>query len=105
MEAWIPPVGLLDFVVTPIRQVIERIPLHHFLTPQAGEVLDPDQVYKYLQNYAFTQGFCIVTTSYNKANTYIIFSCIHHSHFTCNWCKLDKYRIEGGNKHKKHTNI
>jgi hypothetical protein len=33
--------------------------------------LSPDEAYDCLQNYAFTQWFCVVVTSHDKANTYI----------------------------------
>jgi hypothetical protein len=63
MESWIAPAGLPDFIVAPIQQVIEKIPSSHFLPPQAGELLNPDQAYNRLQDYTFTQGFCIVISS------------------------------------------
>jgi hypothetical protein len=105
MESWIPPTGLPDFVIAPIQQAIKKIPSSHFLPPQAGEVLDPDEAYKRLQNYAFTQGFCIVISSHDKANTFVRFVCIHHGHNTRNWHKLDEHKTEEGNRHKEYTSI
>ena len=105
MESWIPPAGLPDSIVTPLRHTLERIPSQHFKTPQAGEVLSPDEAYNRLQNYAFTQGFCIVVTSHDKANTYIRYACIHHGTTTRNWRGLDDHRTEEGNRQKEYTNI
>jgi hypothetical protein len=105
MESWVPPAGLPDFVVAPIQQAIEKIPSPHFLPPQAGELLDPDKAYERLQNYAFTQGFCIVISSRDRAKTYIRFVCIHHGFTTPNWRRLDEQRTEEGNREKEYTSI
>ena len=105
MTSWIPPPGLPDFIVTPIHEAIQKMPPQHLLPPQPGEVLDPDQAYERLQNYAFSQGFCIVTTSHNKANTYIRYACIHHGNSTRNWHKLDDHKAEGNNRQKEYTQI
>lgn len=103
--SWVAPPGLPDFVVAPIREVIENMPSQHLTPPQAGELLHPDNAYDRLQNYAFSQGFCIVVTSRNRANTYVRYACIHHGHSTRNWRKLDQFRTEGGNREKENTNI
>lgn len=105
MASWIPPTGLPDFIVTPIREAIEKMPSHHLLPPQAGEVLDPDQAYERLQDYAFSQGFCIVISSRDKANTNIRYTCIHHGYTTRNWRKLDDHKTKEGNRQKEYTNI
>ena len=78
MLQWTAPTGLPVHVITPIQQVIDKMPSAHLLAPQAGEVLHPDEAYNCLQDYAFSQGFCIVVTSRNKANTYVHYMCIHH---------------------------
>ena len=67
MESWVPSASLPDFIIASIQQAIEKIPSLHFLPPQAGELLDPDEAYEHLQNYAFTQGFCIVISSRDRA--------------------------------------
>jgi hypothetical protein len=105
MKSWIPPASLPDSIITPLHQILERIPSQHFKTPQVGEVLSSDKVYDCLQNYAFTQGFCVVVTSHDKANTYIRYACIHYGTTTRNWHGLDDYRMEEGNKQKEYTNI
>ncbi|KAI9760849.1 MAG: hypothetical protein M1840_002182 [Geoglossum simile] len=105
MASWIPPTGLPDFIIAPIREAIEKMPPHHLLPPQAGEVLDPDQAYERLQDYAFSQGFCIVISSRDKANTNIRYTCIHHGHTTRNWRKLDEHKTEESNRQKEYTNI
>ena len=104
MALWSPP-DLLDFIIAPIQEVIETIPSCHLLPPQPGEVLNPDEAYECLQNYAFNQGFCIVVTSHDKANTYIRYACIHHGHTTKNWHQLDEHRSKEGNRQKEYTNI
>ena len=103
MATWTPPLGLPDFVVTPIHEVINNIPPEHLLPPQDGEVLNPDQAYEHLQNYAFSQGFCIVITSHDS--TFIRYACIHHGQGTRNWRKLDDHKSEEGNRQKEHTHI
>lgn len=105
MASWSPPPNLPDFIIAPIQEVIEKIPPDHLLSPQPGEVLTPDKAYECLQNYAFSQGFCIVITSRDMANTYIRYACIHHGHTTRNWRKLDEHRSEEGNRQKEYTNI
>jgi hypothetical protein len=105
MASWTAPAGLPDFIVTPLHDAIQQMPPAHLLPPQAGEVHLPDQAYHRLQNYAFSQGFCIVITSRNKANTYIRYACIHHGHDTRNWRHLDDHRTEEGNRQKKYTTI
>jgi hypothetical protein len=54
MSSWIPPPSLPDFVIAPIREAIEKMPFQHLLPPQASEVLEPNQAYECLQNYAFS---------------------------------------------------
>ncbi|KAI9761281.1 MAG: hypothetical protein M1840_001984 [Geoglossum simile] len=93
MALWSPP-NLPDFVIAPIREVIKKIPSHHLLPPQPDEVLDPNDAYEHLQNYAFSQGFCIVITSRDKANTYIRYACIHHGYTTRNWHQLDEHKAK-----------
>ena len=105
MESWIPPTGLPDSILVPLHQVLERIPSQHFNAPQVGELLSPDEAYIRLQDYAFTQGFCVVVTSRDKANTYIRYACIHHGTSTRNWHGLDDHRVDGGNRQKEYTNI
>jgi hypothetical protein len=105
MNSWTPPSDLPDFIVAPIRDAIERMPARHLLPPQAGEVLTLDQAYNRLQDYAFSQGFCIVITSHDRANTYIRYACIHHGHDTRNWHQLDEHKVEEGNRQKEYTNI
>jgi hypothetical protein len=63
MSSWTPPAGLPAHIITSLQDVINRIPPAHLLEPKAGEILHPDQVYIRLQNYAFSQGFCIVVGS------------------------------------------
>jgi len=103
MASWTPPPNLPDFVIAPIYEAIQNIPSQHLLPPQADEVLKPDDAYNRLQNYAFSQGFCIVIAS--TSSTYIRYHCIHYGHGTQNWRKLDEYRTEEGNRQKEYTNI
>ncbi|KAI9766772.1 MAG: hypothetical protein M1840_006247, partial [Geoglossum simile] len=105
MESWVPPAGLPDFVIAPIQQAIERIPPLHFLPPQAGELLDPDETYEHLQNYTFTKSFCIVISIRNRAKTYVRFVYIYHGFTTRNWRKLDEHRTEESNRGKEYTSI
>jgi hypothetical protein len=60
MALWSPPPNLPDFIIAPIQEVIEKIPPHHLLPPQPGEVLNPDEAYERIQNYAFSQGFMLL---------------------------------------------
>ncbi|KAI9767341.1 MAG: hypothetical protein M1840_005750 [Geoglossum simile] len=105
MTSWISLPGLPDFIIASIREAIEKIPSQHFLSPQVGKVLNPNEAYERLQNFAFSQGFCIVITSQDKANTNIRYICIYHSNSTRNWCKLDEHRTEEGNRQKEYINI
>ncbi|KAI9778212.1 MAG: hypothetical protein M1839_008329 [Geoglossum umbratile] len=86
MALW-SPLNLPDFIIAPIQKV------------------NPDEAYECLQNYAFSQGFCIVITSHDNANTYIRYACIHHGHTTRNWYQLDEHRSEERNRQKEYINI
>ncbi|KAI9768118.1 MAG: hypothetical protein M1839_004199 [Geoglossum umbratile] len=54
---WSPPLGLLANVLAPIQQIIDQIPSAHLVPPVTGELLNPEEAYEHLQNFAFSQGF------------------------------------------------
>ena len=59
------------------------------------EIFDTiDDAWTRLQNYAFSQGFAIVTGLCVKADTRRTYKCIHHSDSTAYWRKLSKHREE-----------
>jgi hypothetical protein len=64
-------------LVAKIRQVTRSLPEAHLLTPAAGELFESrEAALLRLHNWAFTQGFAVVTQSGRKNRS--IFECIHH---------------------------
>ncbi|KAI9865076.1 MAG: hypothetical protein M1813_002394 [Trichoglossum hirsutum] len=93
MATWTPSQSLSAELLASIQQAIDRIPLAHLLPLTTGELLNPEQAYERLQNYAFSQGFCIVKVSYDKTNEISHFAYIHYSKKTRNYRKLDDYVV------------
>ena len=95
MISWTSPRNLPDFVAAPIYEAVERMLSQHLLPPRAGKVLNLDKAYNRLQNYNFSQGFCIVITS--ALSIYIGCVCIHCGHSTVGtvWCRWVECLIVG----------
>lgn len=78
-----------------LQRAIDRIPPSHLLPPSKNEIFDtPDDAWTRLQNYAFSQGFAIVTDQCGKTNPRKFYRCIHHSIETRNWRKLLEHKRE-----------
>ena len=61
---WTPHPRLDDDLKPLIQKVIDGIPQEHLEPPSSTETFDvPDNAWTRLQNYAFSQGFAIVTGS------------------------------------------
>src|SRR5439155_1651246 len=66
-----------------IERATRALALAHLLTPVAGEsFINHEDALKRLQDWAFTQGFAVVTESVRKGR--VIFQCIHHRKKTRN---------------------
>lgn len=93
--------ALSSSTVTPelqaqIDDAIAALPPSHRRPPLKGEVVEsPAAGYARLQDWAFTQGFCLVTESGNAERTQLW--CIHHQKNTRNTRKtaeVDRIRVK-----------
>ena len=78
-----------------IRQAIELIPLTHRLVLVDNETFSSLEEAKVrLQNIAFTQGFALASTSFQKGKTVLILDCTRHEKKTRNTRHIeDKDRL------------
>ena len=68
-----------------IRSALALIPPAHRLPPVDDEIFSSlDEGKHRLQNYAFTQGFALASTSFQKKKTILILDCIRHENKTRN---------------------
>ena len=85
-----------------ITLATKALPPAHLLTPAHGESFKtPEEAFRRLQDWAFTQGFAVVTESTRKGR--VIFQCIHHRKKTRNSRKIvtkDRERISTAIKAK-----
>jgi len=66
-----------------IQQATNALPPAHLITPVFGEsFVTLEDALQRLQDWAFTQGFAVVTESLRKGRA--IFGCIHHKNTTRN---------------------
>lgn len=62
-----------------IRQAVELIPPAHCVAPINDEIFSLLEEGKpRLQNYAFTQGFALASTSFQKGKTVLVLDCTRH---------------------------
>ncbi|KAL8948976.1 MAG: hypothetical protein Q9222_004882 [Ikaeria aurantiellina] len=101
MAEWQPHPSLSEDLTSLIRRIVESIPPTHLEPPATGERFDDaDAVANRLQNYAFSQGFAMVTGSCGKGRkTYL---CKHHGTKTKNIRKLDDTPSKDGSTNRKH---
>jgi hypothetical protein len=72
-----------------LRKATDLFPPAHRLPPISGEIVPgPDEGKIRLQDYAFTQGFCLVVASYDKKRQRLIMECSRHKKKTRNTRKL-----------------
>lgn len=83
-----------------IRRAMELIPPVHCLVPLDNETFSSLEEGKLqLQDYAFTQGFALASTSFQKGKTVLILDCTHHGKKTRNTRHIEnKDRLRQGNK-------
>lgn len=83
-----------------IRQAMELMPPAHRLVPVDNETFSSLEEGKLrLQNYAFTQGFALASTSFQKGKTILILDCTRHGKKTRNTRHIeDEDRLRQGNK-------
>jgi hypothetical protein len=102
---WKPHPSLDPSLLPTIQSIIERIPLNHLLPPKSKEIFDnPEAAYDRLQDWAFSQGFCVVVSSHAK-NVLMRFACKHHGSRTRNTRKLDNKANKDSNRSHKYTHI
>ena len=102
---WTPHPSLDPSLIPTIRSAIDCIPSDHLQPPASKEIFDnPDAAYERLQNWAFSQGFCIVIASHIK-NVMMWFVCKHHRDKTHNICKLDDKAGDDSNRTREFTHI
>jgi hypothetical protein len=79
-----------------IRKMIDLLPSTHRLPPITDEMIsDLDEGKIRLQDYAFTQRFCLMIESYDKKRQRLIMKCSRHKRKTRNTRKLkeeDRYQ-------------
>jgi hypothetical protein len=88
--------AVTPLLASQIQQAIKSLPPAHLIMPVTEESFaTPDDALQRLQDWAFTQGFAVVTESRNKNRA--IFHCIHHKKKTRNSRKTateDQERVE-----------
>ncbi|KAM4063427.1 hypothetical protein HRG_013950 [Hirsutella rhossiliensis] len=95
---------LLGDIRSAFDKAVEALPHEHLRAPVTGdEANDPEGALRWFQDYAFTQGFALVTTS--KACDRLRVSCIHHGRGTRNTRKLSDTVTEGGDRKKELTYV
>ena len=101
---WTPHPRLDDDLKPLVQKVIDGIPQEHLEPPSPSETFDvPDDAWTRLQNYAFSQGFAIVTGSCGAGRK--SYQCIHAEEKTQNNRKLDEHTGEGSNRQQELTRI
>ncbi|MCJ1467533.1 hypothetical protein MMC07_006158 [Pseudocyphellaria aurata] len=74
-----------------IRNAIDLLPPAHRIPPSDDEVVTgPEEGKLRLQDYAFTQGFCLVVASYDKKRQRLIMECSRHKKKTRNTRKIEE---------------
>ena len=93
MATWTPPLGLDPSLVPAAQKFIDGMPPAHLRAPANGERFEvPEEAYERLQDYAFSQGFVVVTGSCgSRGNPRKYYYCIHHGTETKNWRQLDEH--------------
>lgn len=83
-----------------ISQALELIPPPHRLPPQDEELFATlEEGKKRLQDYVFTQGFALASSSFQKGKTVQVLDCTWHKKKTRNHRKIaDEDRVRVGNK-------
>ncbi len=72
-----------------IRKALDLLPLAHCLPPSTDEtVIGLDEGKLRLQDYAFSQDFCLIVESYDKKRQRMIMKCSRHKKKTRNTRKL-----------------
>lgn len=83
---------------------IAALPQDHLRAPLTGdEVNSPEEALRWFQDYAFTQGFAVVTAS--KSRDRLRVDCIHHGKKTRNTRKLPDTVTKGGDRKKELTYV
>ena len=101
---WTPYPRLDDDLKPLVQKVIDGIPQEHLEPPSQNETFDiADDAWSRLQNYAFSQGFAIVTGSCGVGRK--SYQCIHAEEKTQNNRKLDEHTGEGSNRKQELTRI
>ncbi|KJZ70977.1 hypothetical protein HIM_09632 [Hirsutella minnesotensis 3608] len=96
--------SLPDDVRSAFDKAVEALPQEHLRAPATGdEVNSPEEALHWFQDYAFTQGFALVTAS--KVRDRLRVNCIHHGRRTRNTRKLSDIVTEGGDRKKELTYI
>jgi Transcription factor AFT len=102
-----PSESAITSTVTPllasqIQPATQALSPAHFLPPTVDESFDsPENALQRLQDWAFTQGFAVVTESRRKNR--VIFECVHHKKKTKNYRKTateDRQRISTATRAK-----
>ncbi|KAM4066755.1 hypothetical protein HRG_012165 [Hirsutella rhossiliensis] len=92
--------SLPDDVRSAFDKAVEALPQEHRRAPITGdEVNSPEEALRWFQDYAFTQGFALVTAS--KVRDRLRVNCLHHGRGTRNTRKLSNTVTEGGDRKKK----
>ena len=93
MATWTPPPGLDPSLVPAAQKFINAMNPAHLNSPEDGEQFDtPEEAIERLQDYAFSQGFVVVTGSCgSRGNPRKYYHCIHHGVETQNNRKLDEH--------------
>ncbi len=83
-----------------IFYALELIPLPHRFLPQDEELFATlEEEGKKLQDYAFTQGFALANSSFQKGKTCLVLVCTRYGKNTRNHRKIiDEDRVRVGNK-------
>jgi Transcription factor AFT len=87
--------AVTPLLASQIQQAIKSLPPANLILPASGESFDsPANALRRLQDWAFTQGFAVVTESTRKDR--VIFECVHHKKKTKNCRKTateDRQRV------------
>lgn len=83
---------------------IAALPQEHLRAPLTGDEMNsPEEALRWFQDYAFTQGFAVVTAS--KSRDRLRVDCIHHGKKTRNTRKLPDTVTKGGDRKKELTYV
>lgn len=96
---WQPHLGLDPDLVPIIRKAIDAMPAAHLIEPKTGETFDSHEAaWDRVQNWAFTQGFAMVTGPCHTGSKY--YECIHRGKETANKRKLDQHASKDGSTNR-----